>query len=113
MKILRMSEAKAIPAKRELRFEFGRNWVGFVRRNLSDERIDIAQKHLLAFIGRDDLNGLDFLDIGSGSGINSVAAYKAGAGRICSFDYDPNSVSATNIVRGRLGNPSRWQVMRG
>jgi SAM-dependent methyltransferase len=108
-----MSEAKAIPAERELRFEFGKNWSGFVRRNLSEERIQIARKHILAFIGRDDLNGLDFLDIGSGSGINSGAAHKAGASRILSFDYDPNSVSATNIVRSRMGSPSRWQAMRG
>jgi SAM-dependent methyltransferase len=108
-----MSEAKAIPNERHLRFAFGRNWMGFVRRNLNDERLDVARKHILGFMRRESLKGLDFLDIGSGSGINSAAACKAEAGRIVSFDYDPNSVAATNIVRERLGRPSRWEVMRG
>jgi SAM-dependent methyltransferase len=108
-----MSEAKSVAEASAPRFEFGRNWVGFVQRNLSDDRIDIARRHILAFIKRDDLRGLDFLDIGSGSGINSAAASRAGAGKIHSFDYDPNSVAATNMVRKRLGEPVSWKVMRG
>jgi 2-polyprenyl-6-hydroxyphenyl methylase/3-demethylubiquinone-9 3-methyltransferase len=108
-----MSQAKAISDGGGARFAFGRNWVGFVRNNLSDERIEIARKHLLDFIKREDLKGLDFLDIGSGSGINSAAALKSQAGRILSFDYDPNSVAATRLVRDKLGQPARWQAMRG
>jgi SAM-dependent methyltransferase len=96
-----------------LRFEFGKNWSNFVRRNLSDERVDIARKHILSFIQRDRLDGLDFLDIGCGSGLHSAAALRAGAGKICSFDYDPNSVNATNMVREHVGAPANWQVMRG
>jgi 2-polyprenyl-6-hydroxyphenyl methylase/3-demethylubiquinone-9 3-methyltransferase len=97
----------------EVRFEFGRNWTGFVRRNLDEERIAIAKNHLLAFIKRQDLNGLDFLDIGSGSGIHSMAAFAAGARRIFSFDYDPNSVAATSLVRKRAGTPENWTLMQG
>lgn len=96
-----------------VRFEFGKNWTKFVQRNLSDERIDIARKHILAFMKRDDLKGLDFLDIGCGSGIHSAAALGAGAGKVGSFDYDPNSVNATNLVRQRIGGPSNWNVGRG
>ncbi len=97
----------------DIRFEFGHNWTRFVRHKLDEERIGIAQKHLLEFLKREDLKGLDFLDIGSGSGINSAAACSAGAGRICSFDYDPNSVTATGLVHKRAGNPANWKVMRG
>src|SRR5215831_9997209 len=100
-------------AQRELRFEFGRNWQSFVRRNLDGERIGIARDHILSFLKRKDLNGLDFLDIGCGSGINSAAARSAGVGRILSFDYDPNSVAATQTVRTRTSAPGTWDVRRG
>ena len=99
--------------QREMRFEFGRNWTGFVRRNLNDERVGIARDHILKFLQRDSLKGLDFLDIGSGSGIHSAAAASAGAGKIYSFDYDPNSVAATNLVRQRRGNPPNWTATQG
>ena len=100
-------------AERELRFEFGRNWQSYVRRSLDAERIEIARDHILTFLGRKDLNGLDFLDIGSGSGINSAAARSAGARRIFSFDYDPNSVAATESVRAKTNEPGAWHVQRG
>jgi 2-polyprenyl-6-hydroxyphenyl methylase/3-demethylubiquinone-9 3-methyltransferase len=100
-------------SQRELRFEFGRNWQSFVRRKLDDERIGIARDHILSFLKRKDLNGLDFLDIGCGSGIHSAAAKLAGASRIQSFDYDPNSVAATEMVRTRINDPGVWQVRRG
>ena len=95
------------------RYEFGRNWTRFVEKSASDERVDIAKRHILTFIGRDSLDGLDFLDIGCGSGIHSLAAYQAGAGKIYGFDYDENSVNATNIMRRRVGEPANWQVERG
>jgi SAM-dependent methyltransferase len=108
-----MPVPNASAERRSTRFEFGSNWTGFVRRNLDQDRITVARKHMLTFLNRDDLGGLDFLDIGSGSGIHSTAAFSAGAGRIFSFDYDPNSVAATNIVRSKAGNPPGWTVMRG
>src|SRR5512142_2165152 len=103
-----MSSLSDTTKQQDIRFEFGRNWTGFVRRNLDDDRIHVAQKHLLAFLNRQDLKGLDFLDIGSGSGINSAAARLAGADRIYSFDYDPNSVTATSLVRERAGSLANW-----
>ena len=106
-----MSENTSSPG--ELRFEFGRNWQSFVRRKLDDERIGIARDHILSFLKRKDLSGLDFLDIGCGSGIHSAAARLAGAGRIQGFDYDPNSVAATEMVRSKMSNPGAWQVRRG
>lgn len=99
--------------QKNMRFEFGRNWSGFVRRNFDQERLDIAKKHILTFMQRDDLKGLDFLDIGCGSGIHSAAALAAGAGKIRSFDYDPNSVAATTMVWEKVGKPSNWEISRG
>src|SRR5262245_34248014 len=96
-----------------LRFEFGRNWKRFIRRNFTEERLQIAQKHMLDFLGRNSLEGLDFLDIGCGSGIHSYGALRSRAGRVLSFDYDPNSVAATQLLHARAGSPSNWTVRQG
>ena len=55
------------------RFRFGRNWASFLR-YLSPERIKEAEKSLKEMLGVDSLVGKDFLDIGSGSGLFSLAA---------------------------------------
>jgi SAM-dependent methyltransferase len=105
-----MFEQTKDPAKR---FEFGKNWQSFLRASLSQERIGKARADLLTFLGRDDLRGLRFLDVGSGSGLHSLGAYDAGASPVVSFDYDENSVAATAFLRGTRGAPAHWQVMRG
>ena len=55
--------------------------------------------HLLAVLKLDDLKGRTFLDIGCGSGLHSLAALRAGAERVVSFDYDRNSVATTLKLR--------------
>ena len=99
--------------KEDIRFEFGENWTKFIKNNFTQERLDNAQKHILHFLKRDDLKGLDFLDIGCGSGLHSLAAFNAGAKKIYSIDYDQNSVNATNISRSHAGNPENWQTDQG
>ncbi|GGC07584.1 hypothetical protein GCM10011352_37300 [Marinobacterium zhoushanense] len=97
----------------ELRFEFGKNWQSYLKDKLSQERMDKARHDLLAFLGKDDLKGMRVLDIGSGSGIHSLAAYDAGAAEVFSFDYDPNSVAATKSLREFRGTPDNWTVCQG
>lgn len=97
----------------ELRFQFGKNWHGFVKRNFTQERCEVAKQRILNFIGRANLEDLDFLDIGCGSGLHSLAAWEAGARRVHSFDYDPNSVAATTLLWERAGRPANWTVERG
>jgi 2-polyprenyl-6-hydroxyphenyl methylase/3-demethylubiquinone-9 3-methyltransferase len=82
------------------RFEFGENWSRFLA-VLDDERINEAQASLREMLGRDDLTGLSFLDIGSGSGLFSLAAAQLGAERVHSFDYDPSSVGCTLELNSR------------
>lgn len=94
------------------RFEFGKNWSRFL--NLVDEdRIGKAANSLRMWLEVEDLAGKSFLDIGSGSGLYSLAARRLGA-RVHSFDYDPQSVACTAELRRRYfsGDPG-WNVEEG
>jgi cyclopropane fatty-acyl-phospholipid synthase-like methyltransferase len=94
------------------RFEFGRNWARFLA-VLDEERIAAAERALQEMLERDRLDGLRFLDIGSGSGLSSLAARRLGA-RVHSFDYDPQSVACTKELRRRyFPSDSQWTVERG
>jgi 2-polyprenyl-6-hydroxyphenyl methylase/3-demethylubiquinone-9 3-methyltransferase len=82
------------------RFEFGKNWAWFLE-GLNEDRISEAVKSLCEMLETDSLVGKSFLDIGSGSGLFSLAARRLGA-RVHSFDYDPNSVGCTQELRQRF-----------
>ena len=94
------------------RFEFGANWARFLNL-LTEERIASAELSLQKYLGRDSLAGLRFLDIGSGSGLFSLAARRLGA-TVHSFDYDPQSVACTAELRRRFfPGDGGWRVERG
>lgn len=97
----------------DLRFGFGRNWEDFIRRNFSEERVEISRRHLLGFLELENLNGHSFLDIGCGSGIHSLAAFRSGADTIFGFDYDQNSVNASRVCHGHAGRPANWTITQG
>lgn len=94
------------------RFAFGENWARFLA-HVDEARIRGAQTALRDLLGGADLSGKVFLDIGSGSGLSSLAARRAGA-RVISFDYDPQSVACTEELKRRyFPGDSSWIVMRG
>ena len=94
------------------RFKFGENWSRFLK-VLNDERIFEAEKSLKQMLGVEDLEGKSFLDIGSGSGLFSLAARRLGA-RVHSFDYDPQSVASTRELKRRyFPEDSDWTVEEG
>lgn len=94
------------------RFEFGANWARFLE-VLDDQRIAAAERSLSDFLGRARLDGERFLDIGSGSGLFSLAARRLGAD-VTSFDYDPRSVACTAELRRRyFPDDPRWRVGEG
>ncbi len=93
----------------EERFEFGENWKKLLG-VLSKERIAEAEKSLADWLGMSDLTGKSFLDIGSGSGLFSLAARNLGA-EVLSFDYDPESVACTNYLKEKFfAGDDKWKV---
>ena len=94
------------------RFEFGKNWSRFLEL-LNEERIKTAENSLREMLETENLAGKTFLDIGSGSGLFSLAARRLGA-KVFSFDFDANSVNCTSALRHRyFPNDENWQVEQG
>lgn len=94
------------------RFAFGKNWTQFLD-SLTKDRISEAVKSLTEKLGMADLTGKVFLDIGSGSGLFSLAAYQLGA-TVHSFDYDDDSVACTRYLQKTYGtDDNRWMVEQG
>lgn len=94
------------------RFAFGENWSRFLS-ILDEQRIEQAKNSLRSMLKVETLEGKTFLDIGSGSGLFSLAARSLGA-RVHSFDYDSQSVACTAELKRRyFDTDSHWQVEQG
>lgn len=95
--------------RRGERFEYGKNWQGFLA-SLDEERIEQAERSLRELLEIESLAGKSFLDVGSGSGLFSLAARRLGA-RVHSFDYDPRSVACTAELKQRFfAEDEQWQI---
>lgn len=98
--------------KRGERFQFGKNWKRFLS-VLNEERIIEAEKSLKQKLEVEDLQGKTFLDVGSGSGLFSLAARRLGA-TVHSFDYDPDSVACTEELKRRyFEDDPKWTIEQG
>jgi 2-polyprenyl-3-methyl-5-hydroxy-6-metoxy-1,4-benzoquinol methylase len=94
------------------RFEFGKNWSAFLT-VLDEERIVTAEESLKEMLGVETLQGKSFLDIGSGSGLFSLAARRLGA-TVHSFDFDSQSFACTTELRNRyFRGDANWRVEQG
>jgi SAM-dependent methyltransferase len=93
------------------RFGFGANWARYLR-EISEPKIEAATADLAALLGMPSLEGRRLLDIGSGSGIHSLAATRLGA-TVTSFDFDDDSVGCTMALRERFAGDAaaRWTVV--
>lgn len=99
-------------AASDLRFRFGENWTKFLE-GISDKAIAYAKTSLLEMTGMESFRNKRFLDIGSGSGLFSLAAYQLGA-QITSFDYDEESVNCTTQLKQRANaSDADWIVNQG
>src|SRR6266566_9845590 len=94
------------------RFEFGKNWRDFLA-NLQQRQIDEAERSLISNLGLAALPGKRFLDVGSGSGLFSLAARRLGA-TVYSFDYDPQSVACAQFLKAKyFPNDRLWVISEG
>jgi 2-polyprenyl-6-hydroxyphenyl methylase/3-demethylubiquinone-9 3-methyltransferase len=101
-----------IEVKRGERFRFGKNWTRFLSR-LTSARIGLAEQSLRTYLDAERLDGNSFLDVGSGSGLFSLAARRLGA-RVHSFDYDPQSVACTRELKRRhFPGDQDWMIEEG
>lgn len=75
-------------------FAFGKNWLDYAKK-IDENRISQAVADLQRLSGRLRFDGLSFLDIGSGSGLHSLAAIRMGAARVIGVDIDDDSVAAS------------------
>jgi 2-polyprenyl-3-methyl-5-hydroxy-6-metoxy-1,4-benzoquinol methylase len=94
------------------RFAFGANWAKFLEQ-LDDQRIAQAEESIRSMLNVQNLAGQRLLDIGSGSGLFSLAARRLGAA-VHSFDFDPQSVACTRKLRERHDSKDAgWTVEEG
>lgn len=91
------------------RFEFGKNWSRFLE-TLNESKINKAEESLREMLDAEDLRGKSFLDIGSGSGLFSLAARRLGA-KVFSFDFDSDSFACTRELKRRyFENDADWRI---
>lgn len=94
------------------RFQFGKNWSRFLK-SIDSVRILEAERSLKEMLAIKTLENKSFLDIGSGSGLFSLAARQLGA-RVHSFDYDSQSVACTTELKRRyFPNDIGWTIEQG
>lgn len=93
-------------------FSFGKNWKNYLK-TVSKEQIEGAKKDIEEWLGANYVSGKTVVDIGSGSGIHSLAFYRLGAKIIYSFDVDKYSVEATRLLWEKEGKPENWLIAPG
>ena len=94
------------------RFAFGANWQDFLS-DVDEGRIQRAAQSLRDMLEVQDLRGKRLLDVGSGSGLFSLAARQLGA-VVQSFDYDPASVACTRELKHRYQpDDTDWSIGQG
>jgi SAM-dependent methyltransferase len=91
--------------QRDAHFEFGENWLDYSK-TITPEKIQRACETLHRLIP--NLAGKSLLDIGSGSGLFSLAAVRLGARSVVAIDLDENSVAATRALLAKEAPGKAW-----
>jgi SAM-dependent methyltransferase len=81
-------------------FEFGENWRSYAEL-IDESAVTEAVKGLTKLVPSDEWVGKRVLDIGSGSGLHALAAFRLGAADVVAMDIDESSVSTTRQLLSR------------
>lgn len=98
--------------EKEVRFGFGDNWADYAQ-YIEPIQIVAAKAGLSDLLDDKDLAGKTFLDIGSGSGLHSLAALQKGVKTLTALDYDPMSVKTTKAVLTKFWSQDNYTVEQG
>ena len=96
----------------EDRFAFGENWSRFLRL-VDDRRIAEAEASLKRLLRLETLEGLTFLDAGSGSGLFSLAAQPRRPRSVVRLRRRLGRLHERNAARLFRDGDSKWIVERG
>jgi SAM-dependent methyltransferase len=108
-----INEEAARASWEHVSFSFGENWKKYLS-DLEEPTIGHAVNSFVDFTQLSSLEGHTFLDIGSGSGLSSLVAYRLGAKRIVSVDIDPNSIDCITALRNRFASGTNlWAIRQG
>lgn len=96
-------------------FDFGENWDRFSRDRVDAGRLAAAAESLAGLVGRERIAAARVCDVGSGSGLFSLAAAALGAARVLGFDVNARAVAVAERNRDRLapGASDRVAFVRG
>lgn len=75
-------------------YEFGQNWAEYAS-SISSVHLSNAEEDFKRLFQDIDLKGKTFVDIGSGSGVHSLAALRGGVEHLTALDIDLNSNATT------------------
>ena len=96
----------------KITFSFGENWRDYLS-TVSQEENKSAAHEIDKWLGAESLKDRSLIDIGSGSGIHSLAFHQFGVSELRSVDVDPHSVTATTSMWEKAGSPDNWKVEHG
>lgn len=93
-------------------FDFGSNWEDFSKHRVDRERLELVSESLQSLMGNVSFVGKSFLDVGCGSGLFSLAAYRLGATKVIGIDVNPRCIEISETNRDFLaaGAPIEFQI---
>lgn len=95
-------------------FDFGKNWEEYSLNAADATALADAEISLRSLLDADSLRGKSFLDLGSGSGLFSIAAARLGAGPVLGMDVNPKCIDVAEANTKRfLGDAAPPEFREG
>lgn len=91
-------------------FAFGDNWRDFAA-GIDEVRVGRAVASLRRLLPASEVEGRTVVDLGSGSGLSSLAALRLGAASVLALDLDPASVDTSSRLLSNLAADREWRCI--